>query len=294
MKKIVITGCSSGFGKNASKYLAEKGHHVYATMRNVNGKNATAAHELKDFATENGLHLEVIEMDVCSDDSVTNAIAKIPACDVLINNAGMGFGGPIEAFTTEQCLAQLDLNIVGTFRVSKAVLPKMRAQNSGLIIQVSSIAGRGAFPGFGVYHASKWGLEGLSESMRYELAPLGIDVVLVEPGPFDTNFFGNMIPGTDEDIAKAYGHVTEFFEGFGGQVQEMFKDDNAPTDPMIVVKIFEDLINAPAGTRPMRTIAGIDFGFQALNDAVEPLRKASLESMGLADCDGPRQEAIAN
>ena len=132
-------------------------------------------------------------------------------------------------------------------------------------------------------------------STLYHLTQEGwTDVVLVELGPFDTNFFGNMIPGTDEDIAKAYGHVTEFFEGFGGQVQEMFKDDNAPTDPMIVVKIFEDLINAPAGARPMRTIAGIDFGFQALNDAVEPLRKASLESMGLADCDGPRQEAIAN
>ncbi|TDI75212.1 MAG: SDR family oxidoreductase [Bacteroidetes bacterium] len=287
MKKILITGCSSGFGYNSAKYFAEKGQHVYATMRNINGKNTNPAAELKEFANSNDLKLEVIEMDVTSDESVNSAVAQIPEVDVLINNAGMGFGGPIEAFSSAQFLAQLDLNIVGTFRVAKAVLPGMRSRSSGLIIQVSSIAGRGAFPGFGIYHASKWGLEGLSEAMRYELAPLGIDVVIVEPGPFSTNFFGNMIPATSDDIASAYKHVGEFFDGFGQQVQSMFEDENAPTDPMIVVKIFEDLINAPAGSRPLRTIAGLDFGFQALNDAVEPIRKAGLESMGLEGVDGP-------
>ncbi len=287
MKKILITGCSSGFGYNSAKYFAEKGQHVYATMRNINGKNANPAAELKEFANSNDLTIEVIEMDVTSDESVNSAVSQIPEVDVLINNAGMGFGGPIEAFSSAQFLAQLDLNIVGTFRVAKAVLPGMRSRSSGLIIQVSSIAGRGAFPGFGIYHASKWGLEGLSEAMRYELAPLGIDVVIVEPGPFSTNFFGNMIPATSDDIASAYKHVGEFFDGFGKQVEGMFEDENAPTDPMIVVKIFEDLINTPAGSRPLRTIAGLDFGFQALNDAVEPFRKAGLESMGLEGVDGP-------
>ncbi len=287
MKKVLITGCSSGFGFNAAKYLAEKGHHVYATMRNINGKNAGAAAELKEFAKANNVGIEVFEMDVTSDASVNTAVAQIPVVDVLINNAGLGFGGAIEAFTSEQCLAQLDLNIVGTLRTSKAVLPGMRARKSGLIIQISSIAGRGAFPGFGVYHASKWGLEGLSEAMRYELAPLGIDVVIVEPGPFSTNFFGNIVPASSEEIASAYSHVGEFFEGFGNQVKGMFEDADAPTDPMIVVKIFEDLINTPNGSRPLRTIAGLDFGFQALNDAVEPLRKASLASMGLEGVDGP-------
>jgi len=287
MKKILITGCSSGFGYNSAKYFAEKGQLVYATMRNINGKNANPAAELKEFANSNDLTIEVIEMDVTSDESVNSAVSQIPEVDVLINNAGMGFGGPIEAFSSAQFLAQLDLNIVGTFRVAKAVLPGMRSRSSGLIIQVSSIAGRGAFPGFGIYHASKWGLEGLSEAMRYELAPLGIDVVIVEPGPFSTNFFGNMIPATSDDIASAYKHVGEFFDGFGKQVEGMFEDENAPTDPMIVVKIFEDLINTPAGSRPLRTIAGLDFGFQALNDAVEPFRKAGLESMGLEGVDGP-------
>lgn len=184
-------------------------------------------------------------MDVTSDDSVKEAMTNIPTIDVLINNAGRGFGGPIEAFTSAECLAQLDLNIVGNIRAANAVLQGMRAQKSGLIIQLSSIAGRIAAPGFGIYHASKWGVEGLSETMRYELAPLGIDVVIVEPGPFATNFFPSMIPAANEEIAKAYQHVAEFNENFGNQVHAAFADENAPTDPMIVVKTFEKLINTP-------------------------------------------------
>jgi short-subunit dehydrogenase len=194
----------------------------------------------------------------------------------------------MESFSSEEILAQLDLNIVGTVRMAKAVLPQMREQKSGLILQVSSTAGRAAFPGWGLYHASKWGLEGMSEAMRYELAPLGIDVVMVEPGPFATDFFGNIIPSVDSNIADAYQHVQEFNDGFGAQIQNMYADENTPTDPMIVVKIFEDLINMPVGSRPFRTIAGLDFGMQALNDVTEPIRKGVLESMNMSDWDGPR------
>ena len=290
MKKILITGCSSGFGYDAAKYLTEKGHYVYASMRNTSGKNAKVAAELKDFAKSNAYQLEIVDMDVTSDDSVNTAVAQLSEIDVLINNAGGGWGGAVEAFSSQQCLEQLDLNIVGPLRVSKAVLPGMRKRKSGLIIMVSSIAGRFAFPGFGVYHASKWGLEGLSESMRYELSPHGVDVVLVEPGPFSTNFFGNMVQAASEEVTQAYNHVTEFNEGFGNNVMALFEDDDAPTDPMIVVKTFEALINLPPGQRPLRTIAGLDFGAQAINDAVEPLRKASLEGMEVAHLDGPAKE----
>lgn len=288
MKKILITGSSSGFGYNAAKQLASKGHYVYATMRNSETKNKDASSSLKEFATANALKIEVLEMDVTSDDSVNAAISKVNDIDVLINNAGRGFGGPIEAFTSDQCLAQLDLNIVGTVRVAKAVLPQMRARKSGLIIQLSSIAGRCSVPGFGIYHASKWGLEGLSEALRYELAPLGIDVVIVEPGPFSTNFFSTVIPATNTEIASAYEHVAEFSEDFGNQVRAAFEDENAPTDPMLVVKTFEKLINLPTGSRPLRTLAGMDFGMQSLNDAVEPIRLGVLESFGISECDGPQ------
>ncbi|HEY9115789.1 MAG TPA: SDR family oxidoreductase [Bacteroidales bacterium] len=287
MKKILITGCSTGFGHQAAKYLAEKGHHVYATMRNIKGKNSQSAEDLKYFAESKKLKMDVLEMDVTSDKSVADCVAQIPVVDVLINNAGVGYGGPIEAFSSEEILAQLDLNIVGTLRVAKAVLPGMRHRKSGLIIQVSSTAGRAAFPGFGVYHASKWGLEGVSEALRYELAPAGIDVVIVEPGPFSTNFFTSIVQPKNAELIAAYEQVSGFLDGFGQQVQAMYDDENAPTDSIIVVKIFEDLINTPAGKRPLRTIAGLDFGFQALNDATEPIRKAALEGMGIAHWDGP-------
>jgi len=288
MKNVLITGCSSGFGYESAKYLAKKGNHVYATMRNVKGKNEKSASELKQFAKDQGVSIDVLEMDVTSDSSVNAAVSQISKVDVLINNAGLGYGGPIESFSSDEVLAQLDLNIVGTVRTTKAVLPIMRDQKSGLIIQVSSGAGRAAFPGFGIYHASKWGLEGLSESMRYEFAPFGIDVVIVEPGPFSTNFFGNMVSPKNSEMANNYKHVDAFFEGFQNQVTGAFEDSNAPTDPMLVVQSFEKLINLPAGSRPLRTMVGLDFGLQQLNDAVEPIRKAVLESMGLADSDGPQ------
>jgi NAD(P)-dependent dehydrogenase (short-subunit alcohol dehydrogenase family) len=288
MKNVLITGCSSGFGFETAKYLAEKGHSVYATMRNVNGKNGKPASELRNFAKERNLSITVLEMDVTSDESVKAAADQISQVDVLINNAGLGYGGPIESFSSSEVLAQLDLNIVGTIRTAKAILPKMRAQKSGLIIQVSSGAGRASFPGLGIYHASKWGLEGLSESMRYELAPLGIDVVIVEPGPFSTNFFGNMVNPKNSEFANDYKHVNAFFEGFENKVKSAFEDSNAPTDPMLVVQTFEKLIDLPNGSRPLRTMVGLDFGLQALNDAVEPIRKGVLASMGLAESDGPQ------
>lgn len=287
-KNILITGCSSGFGLDAAKTLAKKGHHVYATMRAVETRNAEKAQKLQDFAASEGVSLSVHEMDVTSDSSVQRAVAEMDTVDVLINNAGYGYGGPVESFEGDEILAQLDLNIVGTARVANAVLPGMKAQGDGLIIQVSSTAGRAAFPGFGVYHASKWGLEGMSEAMRYELAPLGIDVVIVEPGPFETSFFDNMKQGSRGEVMSDYGHVGEFFAGFQSTVRELFENGEAPTDAHIVVDIFDQLIDMPKGERPIRTIAGLDFGFQALNDATEPIRRAGLESMGIADWDGPR------
>ena len=287
-KHILITGCSSGFGRDAAQTLAAQGHRVYATMRAPDSRNADAAQQLRDFADAEGTALTVHDLDVTSEASIAGAMAEMERVDVLINNAGYGYGGPVESFTGDDILAQLDLNVVGPARVASAVLPGMRERGDGLIIQVSSTAGRAAFPGFGVYHASKWGLEGMSEAMRYELAPLGIDVVIVEPGPFETSFFDNMKHGSRPEVMDAYGHVGEFFSGFESTVRELFANGEAPTDPHVVVEIFSRLIEMPHGQRPLRTIAGLDFGFQALNDATEPVRKAGLDAMGIAEWDGPQ------
>ncbi|TXE03727.1 SDR family oxidoreductase [Algoriphagus aquimarinus] len=289
MKNILITGCSTGFGFLAAKVFAQKGHHVYATMRNIESSNKAHADELRAFAKDNQVKIDVLEIDVTSDKSVNDAVAQIDKVDVLINNAGRGYGGPIEAFTSQQVLDQLDLNIVGNIRMVKAVLPKMRAQKSGLIIQLSSIAGRCAVPGFGVYHASKWGVEGLSESMRYELSPLGIDVVIVQPGPFETQFFSTLVNSEDAEIASAYEHVGKFGEGFASSTMAAFADPNAPTDPIIIVEAFENLINMPNGSRPLRTMVGLNFGLQAVNEVTEPIRQGLLQAFEISDWDGPRE-----
>lgn len=259
-------------------------------MRNVEGRNADNARALRDFAAEGGHSITVLDMDVLSDESVRAAVEQTERVDVLINIAGLGYGGPVESFESSEILRQLDLNIVGTARVANAVLPQMRERGQGLIIQVSSTAGRAAFPGFGVYHASKWGLEGMSEAMRYELGPLGIDVCIVEPGPFATNFFENMVNGSRREVMESYGHVGGFFGGFQSMVLEIFDDAEAPTDPSIVVDIFESLVDAPAGERPVRTIAGLDFGLQAVNDVVDPIRRQTLENMQIADWDGAKPD----
>lgn len=286
-KKILITGCSSGFGLDAARTLAGQGHHVYATMRATQGRNADAARALRDHADAHDVSISVHEMDVTSDESVQAAVAEMGDVDVLINNAGYGYSGPVESFEASEFLAQLDLNIVGTARVANAVLPGMKSRGDGLIIQVSSTAGRGAFPGFGVYHASKWGLEGMSEAMRYELAPLGIDVVIVEPGPFETKFFDNLRQGSRQEVMADYPHVAEFFGGFQETVRGLFESGEAPTDAHIVVEVFQRLIDMPRGERPVRTVAGLDFGLQAVNDATEPIRKALLDSMQIGGWDGP-------
>ncbi|MBZ9628377.1 SDR family oxidoreductase [Psychroflexus sp. CAK1W] len=286
MKSILITGCSTGFGFDAAKYLAEQGHKVYATMRDTSTKNAEAAKELSDFAKSENLHLSVVDLDVTSDQSVDEAMKHIDDCDVLINNAGRGFGGPIEAFSSKECMAQLDLNVIGNVRLLKAVLPIMRAKKSGLVIQLSSIAGRLAVPGFGIYHASKWAVEGMSEALRYELGPLGIDVAIVQPGPFSTNFFPGVIYPEDTATATAYEHVTTFLDTFGSQSMAAFDNPDAPTDPALVVKKFEELINLPAGQRPLRNIVGLDFGAQSMNDVTEPVRLEMLKGFSITEFDG--------
>ena len=129
--KILITGCSSGFGLDAAKTLANKGHQVYATMREADGRNAAKAQELRDFVPSGGGSISVHDMDVTSDASVRDAVAAMDRVDVLVNNAGYGYGGPVESFESEEILAQLDLNIVGTARVASAVLPGMRERGDG-------------------------------------------------------------------------------------------------------------------------------------------------------------------
>ncbi|MEJ2541579.1 MAG: SDR family oxidoreductase [Gemmatimonadota bacterium] len=277
---ILITGCSSGLGHHAARHLASVGHHVFASMRDVAGRNRDAAEALGAWAESQGAPLEVVELDVTSDASVTRAFEGLPALDVVVNNAGLGFMGPAESLTPDHLTAQLDVNLVGAFRVTRAALPSMRERGSGLVVQVSSLSGRAALAGDALYSASKFGLEGLSEGLRYELGPLGIDVVLMEPGPFATDFGANVQSAVDPEVASAYGHVLGFAEGFAKMHGEIAQE------PAVFSQALERVIDTPAGDRPLRVIPGMDFGLQALNDGAEAVRRRVMGEMGLAGWDG--------
>lgn len=284
-RTIVVTGCSTGFGRQLAEQLAQAGDRVYATMRGVDGKNADAARALREHAA--GTALRVLEMDVASDASVEAAAAAIldeaGAPDAVINNAGQMFVGIAEAFTPAELAGQLDVNVVGVHRVNRAFLPAMRRRGKGLIMNISSIAGRLAVPFNAIYHASKWGLEGYSLALRGELASSGIDVVVVEPGPFTTNLFPGMrLPADAEARAATYPQaVHDTFAAMGGMFQQLFSSPDFPTDPQMVVDAMVELIGMPPGARPFRTVVGVDFGVRARNQADEPHDTAVLDAAGL-------------
>ncbi len=286
-KTIVITGCSNGFGRDLALKLAQAGHQVAATMRSPDGKNAEAAASLRSDAE--GLDLRVIDLDVTSDASVTAAaeavLADWGAPDAVVNNAGQMFGGVTEAFSADELTRQLDVNVVGVHRVLKAFLPAMRERGEGLVMNVSSTAGRCALPFFGVYHASKWALEGYTQALRLELAQTGVDAVIVEPGPFTTNLFPAMTAPADADgcTASYPDAVTGAFSAMGADFQAMLANPETPTDPADVVDAMAALIAMDPGTRPLRTVVGMDFGVRARNESDAPHDAGLLEAFGMTE-----------
>ncbi len=205
---VLVTGCSSGFGELIVKTLASHGHHVFATMRDVQSRNAPAAHGLRRWAAAQGARIDVLELDVTSDRSVDGAVQEVmrrtKRVDVLVNNAGVAATGPLEAFSISQVESRFGLNAFGPLRVSNAVLPTMRAQRSGLIVFVTSTLGRGLPHRGGLYAATKWALEGLAESLHYQVAPFGIDVAIVEPGSFPTPATSKAVQAERAEIVAAY------------------------------------------------------------------------------------------
>jgi NAD(P)-dependent dehydrogenase (short-subunit alcohol dehydrogenase family) len=277
-KTILITGASSGFGRDTAETLARAGHNVFASMRDVNGKHRDQANELRKQG------IAVVELDVSNDTSVDAAVREVLAragrIDVLVNNAGIASAGVTEAFTAEQAKVIFNTNVVGLLRTSRAVLPAMRAQGDGLIINIGSILGRVTFPFFGIYGASKFAVEALTESLRYEVSQLGIEVVLVQPSAYPTNMYAAIQHPADAARASGYGAINEIpgkmFETFKG----IFASANAP-NPHDVAGAIAKLIATPKGARAARLIVGQPFGADAVNDAVAPIQHRVLEDLGL-------------
>ena len=270
-KTVVVTGSSSGFGRMVSEQLAREGYRVYATMRDSAGKNADVRRELLALAADEGLDLRVLDMDVTStrsvDTAATTVMTESGAPNVVINNAGQMYMGLTEAFSSEEFTRQLDINVVGIHRVNRAFLPEMREYGNGLIIHVSSGAGRIALPFFGLYHASKWALEGYTIALRAELASSGVDMVLIEPGPFSTELFAQTpIPEDSDGRADTYPPVAlQTFEQMGGAFLKLLENPDLPNDPALVVDRMIELIGMEPGTRPARSLVGVNFGIEQLN-----------------------------
>ena len=285
-KVILVTGSSSGFGRLTVESLARQGHHVYASMRDINGRNAEASDQIRELAERENLAINLVELDVTDDVSVDEAVIEIidrsGRVDVLVNNAGFGYMGPTETFTLEQIQQQFDTNFFGVARMNRAVLPYMRRQGSGLLMHVSSIAGRLTMPFMGIYSASKFAVESLAEAYRYELSSLGIDSVIVEPGAFPTSIFAKIGQPSDHSRLAEYGDLAKIPQQMGAGFEEMFSGDTAP-DPQEVADAIAKLVATPAGQRPLRTLVGQDAqAATALNQVAEQAQEVLMGMLGLS------------
>ncbi len=278
---VLITGSSTGFGRLLADTLARKGHTVFATMRDPGGRNAKNASEIRVLAEKDSLPIYVLELDVTDDASVERAVdaalAKAGRIDVAINNAGYYVSGLAEATTTEQAQRLMDTNFLGPVRVNRSLLPHMRRQRSGVLMHISSGAGRVVLLSGGFYCASKFALEALAESYHYELAAQGIESAIVEPGPYETPVFGNTVTAADEARTNTYGAVKEIPAKINAAL--LSAAGNAQEVADAVLKIIE----TPAGEKQLRYLVSPEsFGVDQINALSKQVQANLLEAFGLA------------
>jgi len=208
MEKVaIVTGSSSGIGFETSLALAREGYFTYATMRDT-----TKSDKIKEITQKENLKISILELDVDDEKSVKSAIAQIldqkQRIDVLVNNAGWGLWGCVEDVSVDEFKEQFETNFFSIIRLIQEVAPTMRKQSSGTIVNVSSVVGRIGFPASPAYISSKFALEGLSESLRFEFAPFGVDVIIIEPGVIKTNFMKNMKMAKKSELDTVYKDIT--------------------------------------------------------------------------------------
>ncbi len=277
---VLITGSSTGFGRMIAETLARRGHTVFATMRDLEGRNAKNAAEIRAVAEREGLSLQVLELDVTRDDSVERAIqtaaARAGRVDVAINNAGYGLIGLAEEATIEQALQIMDTNFLGSVRVNRAVLPYMRRQQRGLLLHISSGAGRLVIPTFGFYCASKFALEALAEAYHYELAPQGIESSIVEPGTYQTAVFGNIVWASDRARTETYGVANEIAGKINGALTKSAGNPQELADAVLRI------VETPVGQRKLRyRVSPANLGVDDINALCEQVQARMFEAFGI-------------
>ncbi|RHX88864.1 SDR family oxidoreductase [Leptospira stimsonii] len=242
-KTILITGCSSGIGKAAAKHFQKKGWNVIATMRNPENEK-----ELQNLPNLICLPLDVTRSETIQK-AIQDGIKHFGDIDVLVNNAGYGLVGPFEGASEEQIRRQFDTNVFGAMDVIRNILPHFRKNKKGNIVNVASMGGRITFPLYSLYHATKWALEGFTESLQYELKPFGIRVKLIEPGAIATDFIGRSSDSTLENSPEEY-------KQFANAVFQNMEKAMMTSSSEAVAKVIYKAANSSSGR--LRYVIGMD------------------------------------
>jgi NAD(P)-dependent dehydrogenase (short-subunit alcohol dehydrogenase family) len=266
-KVVLVTGTSSGFGMlTVLKLCSKRNYHVYASMRNLN-----KSQELLNRVKEAGGQIDLLELDVTNNETIKNAVSKIKNdfgyIDVLINNAGIAFGGFFEDLNQEEIRIQMETNFFGAQNVIREVLPLMHIKGSGRIINISSVAGLIGYPCLGAYNASKWALEGFSESLNLELAPFNIKVILVEPGSFKTKIFDENALYTKNVHNKESNYYEYSQYILSKRINELKK---FRPDPDIAAKKIVELIEKK--NPKFRNVVGLDAKIQLIIKKILPYK----------------------
>jgi short-subunit dehydrogenase len=235
----LITGCSSGIGYETALMLARNGFNTFATMRNIKKSDS-----LQELIRKEKLALNIVELDVNDEASVENTVNRIKyevkRIDVLINNAGYGLIGFFEDLTLDEIRNQFETNFFGVLNITKEIIPIMRLQKSGTIINISSGAGQVGFPGISAYVSTKFAIEGFSESLMYELLPFGIKVIIIEPGVIKTNFFRNCI--ISKQSMKKSSPYSGSLDKIQRNIQLMQEHATSPIDvAKVILQVLSDI-----------------------------------------------------
>jgi NAD(P)-dependent dehydrogenase (short-subunit alcohol dehydrogenase family) len=232
MSTVLLTGCSSGFGYHAALRFAREGHEVYASVRTLE-----RAKPLQDAAAEEGLDLHIVRLDVRDADSVEGAVAEVVEragrIDVCVNNAGIELRGPIEECSDDEILVQFDTNVFGLLRVVRAVIPTMRDQGGGVIVNVGSLAGLVSRPFAGIYSASKHAVEAITEALHFECGLWNIRLAVIEPGQFETELGSNALIAARFDASSPYKEVSERLDA----AVHTLAPDGKPAPPEVVADV---------------------------------------------------------
>lgn len=285
---ILITGAATGIGQLSAHGLAEAGHTVYASMRDIKGRNAAHAQKERDYAMARGIDLRVVELDVTSQESANQAIQSILVeqdhIDVVLHNAGHLVVGYVEAFTAEEIDHLFSSNVLGVARVNRAALPHLRERGAGLLLYTGSTTTVVVPPFLGPYVASKMAMDGLAQTTAYEVSQFGIETCIVMPGAFTqgTEHFPGATRPADMATTAAYARLDSMVARNEEATSSLFTP-GVNADPQAVADEFVRIVGLPAGTRPFRSVVDFTQGHvEEGNALLEKLQADYLTRMGFA------------